>query len=85
MQTPHISIPTSLLLQNSGSQNVTIQVSFRTQVAKTLTYPVMCPFPLFVVHVITIHQYYGERETDGQTDKQAISSWLGVAVASFAE
>ena len=40
--------PTSLSQQKSESQDTTIQVSFGTEVAKTLIYSVMCRFPLFV-------------------------------------
>jgi len=42
------------------------------QVAKTLTYPVMCIFTLFVaLYVITIHQCY--RQTDRQTDVMLVA------------
>jgi len=39
--------------------------------AKTPTYPVMCPFPLFValgIYVITVHQHYSYRPSGRQTD-----------------
>jgi len=45
--TPHFPYP-HFFPQNSGSHDITIQFGFGMQVAKTLTYPVMCQFPLFV-------------------------------------
>ena len=44
-----------------------IRVGINMQVAKTLTYPVTCRFPVFV----TFHRRY--RQTDGQTDVMLVA------------
>ena len=41
-------IPTRVPPQNSRSQDIMIRVGLHIQVAKTPTYPVMCPFSVFV-------------------------------------
>jgi len=46
--TQYKSDPTHLLLQNLGLQDTTFRGRLRQQGAKTPTYPVMCPFPLFI-------------------------------------
>jgi len=35
-------------LSQYGSQDITIHIGFGMHVAKTATYPVLCPLPLFV-------------------------------------
>jgi len=52
--------------QNSGSQDITIQIGFRMHVAKRPTYPDMCQFPYFVA--ICDHYpptLYVDRQMDG--------------------